>query len=291
MYKKKTNKLQEYVSMAGHWCKVLACVLCVLWSQYTCAQNEDTVTVQLKEKPVHLNFDYIKSYGPAFTHLVSRPAHWKKAEWVKFTSITLGLGMLSLADPDIKHAIQGHRSAQADKVANFFSPFGNNYAPYSLLSAYAVGAIIKNDRIQRVALNGMQSLLLTTVVYSAINGVARRQRPTYTDNQYSFSHPYKDGYTSFPSGHTTTIVAFATALALEFQDEKWVGYSAYTLAGLTAGSRLYFNRHWSSDVATAAFLSYFLTKSVYQWQRHQQLSTKKPPALTFSFHPIFIPGH
>ncbi|SEN21459.1 Membrane-associated phospholipid phosphatase [bacterium A37T11] len=268
---------------------IFTCMITLTWAQYVVAQVTDTVKVQLQEKPIHLNFNYIKSYGPAFTHLASRPAHWNKNEWVKFTSITLGIGMLSLADPAIKHAIQRHRSVQRDKVANFFSPFGNNYAPYSLISAFAIGALIKNDRIHRVALNGMQSLLLTTVAYSAINGVVRRQRPAYTDNQYHFSHPYKDGYTSFPSGHTTTIVSFATALALEFQEEKWVGYTAYTLAGLTAGSRLYFNRHWSTDVATAAFLSYFLTKSVYKWQRKQQLSSKKPSALIFSFHPVFYP--
>jgi membrane-associated phospholipid phosphatase len=64
----------------------------------------------------------------------------------------------------------------------------------------------------------------------------------------------------------------ATALALEYRETKWVPVVAYTIATLTALSRVYQNRHWTSDIVLGSALGHFVTKAV--WKNNNK---KQPP--------------
>lgn len=62
-----------------------------------------------------------------------------------------------------------------------------------------------------------------------------------------------DRWQSFPSGHTVTAFALATALAEQF-DHPAVRVAGYGGATLVAWSRIHEDRHWASDVVAGALV-------------------------------------
>ncbi len=87
-------------------------------------------------------------------------------------------------------------------------------------------------------------LMLKSTVYAAtwstlLKVSIREPRPDSPDER-----------TSFPSGHTTTAFAFASVIGAEH--EWYWGLGAYTLATLTAISRVNDNRHFIHDVVAGA---------------------------------------
>jgi membrane-associated phospholipid phosphatase len=70
------------------------------------------------------------------------------------------------------------------------------------------------------------------------------------------------GYTSFPSGHTTTIFAFTTLLSFYFPDKRW-GVLLFLIAALTGFSRIYLSDHFPIDVLVGSFLGVFISILTY----------------------------
>jgi membrane-associated phospholipid phosphatase len=71
-------------------------------------------------------------------------------------------------------------------------------------------------------------------------------------------------FDAFPSGHTVTIFAAATTIS-DFYTEPWVSYTCYSLASLTAISRITESTHWMSDCFVGAIIGYYGTKLVEKW--------------------------
>jgi len=212
-----------------------------------------------------LNKDYLNSFIPAVKYTITRPAHWTKRDWMRFSIVMAGTGGLLLADWEIRNVVQHNRSNAVESIANVVEPFGNTYGLYIFPAMYAVGALAHQPKIESAGLTGAKSLVISTVMYTAAKKLIRRNRPDATNSSWDYALPFtKKGYTSSPSGHSNTIFTVATALSLEFQEHKWVAPVAYTIASVTAVSRIYHNRHWASDVLLGSVMGHFVTKAVWQ---------------------------
>ncbi|MFT4094878.1 MAG: phosphatase PAP2 family protein [Niabella sp.] len=198
-------------------------------------------------------------------YTVSRPAHWQQKDWLKFSAIMGSVGTLMIFDKKIKSIALHNQNHFTNSVATTVEPMGNFYGMYLFPAIYATGLITQNDKIQDFGLNGGKALVISTVIYTVSKKFIRRRRPDATETQFDYALPFsKRKYTSSPSGHTNTIFTVATAFAEQFHDKKWVAPVAYSIASLTAISRIYHNRHWSSDVLLGAALGHFATKAVYR---------------------------
>lgn len=212
-----------------------------------------------------LNARYVRSFLPDFTAVASRPAHYNSKNWDHVALVAGGAGLLFLVDKQVYNIMNANRSPFLDEVAKAVEPFGNTYPPLIIGGLYLAGVVTKDRKMEHAALMSAKSMVFSTVFYVTTKQLIRRQRPLYTDYPYNFKPPFSGGkeYTSFPSGHSNTIFTLATALALEYKHKKWVPPLAYSIATLTALSRLYDNRHWSSDVWMGAAIGHFVTRALY----------------------------
>ncbi|MCU7547669.1 phosphatase PAP2 family protein [Chitinophagaceae bacterium LB-8] len=223
-----------------------------------------------------INGTYLKSYWTDFKYAATTPLHWKGRDWAKFATIIGGTGIIMLTlDEPVQEMMLRNQNEVFDKASEILYPLGNRFPPFLLAGMYATSIITHNRRMEHASLSVAKSLAISTVFYIAAKSVIRRQRPTRTDDPFDFAPPFTgEEYTSFPSGHTNTAFAVATAFSLEYNNKKWVPWVAYALASLTAISRLYDNRHWLSDIVIGASIGHFVTKAVYKQEYKRRAAGK-----------------
>ena len=124
--------------------------------------------------------------------------------------------------------------------------------PVTVVSATAL--LVARRRFEAVLVGA--SMITATVVVWGMKAIVGRARPALWEAQWY-------GGSSFPSGHTLSTAAFATAAALCVA-RIWprAGTLAMALAvlwaGLVAVSRLVLGVHWPSDVLAALCLGAFI---------------------------------
>jgi membrane-associated phospholipid phosphatase len=92
-----------------------------------------------------------------------------------------------------------------------------------------------------------------------------RPKQFFTSGQYSYfiDGVTRIGFASFPSGHTTTIFALATLLAIFDSNKKW--NVCYLLGAVAVGySRIYLGQHFLGDVLVGSFIG-MLTAVLIHW--------------------------
>jgi membrane-associated phospholipid phosphatase len=139
---------------------------------------------------------------------------------------------------------------------------------------YGIGRINGQRRVQALGLHTVEAILFANMVTGAVKYVAGRQRPLVdVTNPYDFQlwRGFKgDTYRSFPSGHSTTAFAFASALTRESQfwwphAGFYVGTVFYSGAALVGASRMYNNMHWASDVMSGAAIGTIIGLKVVKY--------------------------
>lgn len=223
-----------------------------------------------------MNGQYLMSMVTDVGYVASRPAHWKSRDFVRLGTVLGGAALLMAGDYEIKRLLQRNRHSAMDDVSKVVEPFGNAYSPYLVAGMYVASVVTHQRGLEHASLMTAKSLAISTLFYTATKVVIRRERPSYTNSPFSYDPPFTGDkpHTSMPSGHMLTVMTVATSLSEAYgKDYPWVPWVAYSIAGLTGLSRLYDNRHWSSDVWIGASLGFFVTKAIYR--RHRMLEQKK----------------
>ena len=114
--------------------------------------------------------------------------------------------------------------------------------------------LVARRRFEAVLL--CSSVITATLVVWGMKAIVGRARPALWEAQWYWS-------SSFPSGHTLSTTAFATAAALcVARIWLYAGSLAIALAvlwtSLVAVSRLVLGVHWPSDVLVALCLGFFI---------------------------------
>lgn len=128
------------------------------------------------------------------------------------------------------------------------------YIPMAeMYAADVLGLKAKNHWFNQTKYLAISQLTTAIFVHSIKRGM-NKQRPDDTPN-------------AFPSGHTSQAFVGATVLYHEFKDEHpLLAYSSFAFATTTGAFRIMNNRHWLSDVVSAAGISILVTNMVYHFE-------------------------
>ncbi|HEU4723471.1 MAG TPA: phosphatase PAP2 family protein [Gemmatimonadaceae bacterium] len=192
--------------------------------------------------------------------------------------IALGAAaLLSVWDTDIAQSSQTSRYQDSSVIrfANRASKVNETTLTAAGILAYGVGRLTKSRTTADIALHATESVILASVASQLIRGPLGRTRPHVTNdsNQYHFQ-PFK-GFRNFknrafPSIHTSSSMAVATALTLETHRRK-PGATPFVApvlmtAGLLPGlARIQLNQHWASDILAGAFMGVFAAYKVTKY--------------------------
>jgi membrane-associated phospholipid phosphatase len=161
-------------------------------------------------------------------------------------------------DPSLAHVRTGQR------LDDVFTHINETTLTLGGVAAYGVGRLAKSEALADVAFHTTEAVVGASLGSQLIRGPLGRSRPQLTGdrNQYDFHwfHGFRQfNYRAFPSIHSSSGFAAATALVMETRRRKpgAVKIVAPVLFGLalTPGlSRMYLGRHWASDVFAGAVM-------------------------------------
>ena len=173
------------------------------------------------------------------------------------------------------------RFRQDHKIIRQTSPvitqLGDGFFTLGLFGGFAgYGWIGEDQKALRTAKIGVESFLFTGITVQFIKHLAGRERPSVSTDAGGYWHgpysPFQKSkksvtlFDAFPSGHTTTVFSTATTIS-DIYTQPWVSYTCYSLATVTAFTRVMERTHWLSDCFIGAIIGHYGTKLVEHWNK------------------------
>lgn len=257
--------------------KLFIKTLCIFIFSFSLSTQVTAQSTYYKAYPSKPNKDYFVSYWHAFKNTATGPARWQKKQWITFGGVVSSGVVLYVFDNQVRDFFQTHKSPAFNKLSKYgFERWGSGVYSLPFLGGYyLLGLATNNQKTQQVALGGVQAFVMGGISVSIIKRIFGRVRPFQHDppNPRLWEGPLKFEYEGFPSGHTTVAFSVATVFASAYKDKAWVGILSYGIATGVGLSRIYDDKHWSSDVLIGAALGYAVGKTVFHlMEKNQNLS-------------------
>ncbi len=180
-----------------------------------------------------------------------------------------------LLEERVRLLLLENRSRTADVLERVGWAYGSPLftVPASLLTLGA-GAAMGDDDVRDTGLMMGELLLSALLVQQPIRIAVGRARPFMDEGHLSF-RPFTFGndYASFISGHSWSAFGISNIVARQI-DQPWAWVSFYSLATITALSRLYADDHWLTDVILGSVLGYVISTAI--WEAEQDDETPAP---------------
>lgn len=230
-------------------------------NSYFPALRERAEQTSLRGK-VKLDSDYFKGIFTDTGYALTSPWRWDKSDWATASIVAGVTGIFFVLDDELREDFKEGRSSTTDDISSVFEPFGNSAIILPAMAGfYLYGYLGENEKVERVSLLAVESLLVTGLFTTIVKVSMGRTRPFDGVPNDEFKGP-RTGNNSLPSGHTSTAFTIATVMANEYEHVPLVSPISYGLATLTGLSRLNDQKHWASDVVLGAALGYFTAKTI-----------------------------
>ncbi|UCF20724.1 MAG: phosphatase PAP2 family protein [Gemmatimonadota bacterium] len=178
-----------------------------------------------------------------------------------------------LVEEQVREAFQENRNGVADVLERVGWWYGTPLftVPATLLTLGA-GELFNDSEVTDTGVLMSQLLLSLLFVQQPIRITVGRARPYTNEGHWSF-RPFTVGkeYASFPSGHSWGAFGISNIVARQI-DQTWASVTLYTLATITALSRLYADAHWLTDVVLGSVVGYVVSTALWN-RRHDDDSS------------------
>ncbi len=190
-----------------------------------------------------------RSYLTDFESYWTSPIRWDSDDWGAFGLSAAGI----VAAYSLDARVRDHFS-DANRPAHQGDPHQwRDYAPAAALTlgVFAVGTLEGRPELRHVGADMVEAAVLGGIADAAFKKLSGRLRPNQTEKRTA----WREGGSSFPSGHVTTAFAVAQAFVDHNLEHPVASRClAYGLAVATGFERLKHNAHWLSDVVAGAAL-------------------------------------
>ncbi|OGU65303.1 MAG: hypothetical protein A2499_03430 [Stygiobacter sp. RIFOXYC12_FULL_38_8] len=201
-------------------------------------------------------------FGKETVDFIKQPLKWEATDYV-IPAVTIFLTyeiMLNYDEP-IRTAVLKDRRYYNSVPIEFGRIWGELYMPVVLFSGLAAHSLITNDMTTRkVAYEIGQASLYAGAITYILKMALGRARPYKEEGRASF-HPFTTLFNtddqSIPGGHSTAAFVLSTVISRNVKP-TWLKAVAYIPAALTFVSRVYQDKHWTSDDFFGAVLGYFI---------------------------------
>jgi membrane-associated phospholipid phosphatase len=181
------------------------------------------------------------------------PLHFSEPQWLVAGSILVGTAVLFTVDESGRSLAKRNHSHLGDAVFGFGREYGREvYGLSASIGLYAGGLIFKDESVRETGVMLFESIAFAGAITSVLKSVIGRSRPYVEEGNAKFrGFQFKTETTSLPSGHTTVAFAVSSVLAGRIKN-TFASIGLYSVATLTAVSRVYHDAHWVSDNFLAA---------------------------------------
>lgn len=191
--------------------------------------------------------------------LVISPLTMDRYDALKVGGALAVVGGMFAADRPIKDLVQRNSTSKGREVADKFNTWGS---PGTLLGlnagVIAIGVASESygasSKLKDTGLVSFEAEGFAIVATSALKLVTGRARPETNQGTTHF-RPLTGLSGSFASTHASASFAVATVFAERYEGMGWI---AYPLAFAISASRVYTDKHFSSDVVAGALIGYGL---------------------------------
>ena len=195
-------------------------------------------------------------------------------EWGLSTAM---IGGLIAADKPLANSFENSKGQV--RWGGRISNIGSSYTLIPIIAgSYVYGAWRDNAKAREIGVLGTETLLDSLITVGVLKEVFRRNRPDEKN-----PGDFWGGGTSFPSGHSIQIWSVASLLDHEYKNKRYVGITAYSLAGIVSAARIAARKHFASDVVGGGAMGWFIGRYVYE--THMSHLSHKHSWLT----PIIVP--
>jgi len=192
-------------------------------------------------------------------------------EAVAFLGITAGAMVI---DQSVRHLLKRNPDQLPSAVVRAGDLLGTaRYMGPAVLAGVLTGIAASDTSVEAVSTRAFESLALSGAAALVLKTAIGRKRPDLPPNTPFTYHPFTIHGNSLPSGRTAIAFAVATSLASETRDH-WSDALFYSIATLTAFSRINDDKHWLSDTLMGAALGIVSARLVRHW--HHNSSTATP---------------
>jgi membrane-associated phospholipid phosphatase len=166
------------------------------------------------------------------------------------------------ADEPIQDAVLRDQRHSKSVPIEFGRMWGELYTPVLLFGGFAIHSLLTDDiGTRKIGYEIGQASLYAGAVTQLLKIAIGRARPYVNKGSKEF-HPFstfsfKQDYQSLPGGHNAVAFVLSTVLSRNAKP-VWLKGIAYVPAVLTFVSRVYQDKHWTSDDFLGAAVGYFV---------------------------------
>jgi membrane-associated phospholipid phosphatase len=206
--------------------------------------------------------------GRLFTH----------GDLVAIGAVTAGTLLLTIWDDDIARwvsdsTVQGQSFIRARALnANYLQ---ETYLTAGGIVMWGVGRLTKSRTTADIGIHVAEAVFVASLASQVIRGPLGRARPSANGGTDQYDFHFGKGfsefeYRAFPSIHSASGFAAAAVVSNEVR-ERWPHASwyvtplAYALGASPGLARVYFGRHWASDIVMGALMGTLAGQKVVSW--------------------------
>lgn len=202
--------------------------------------------------------------GTALPARAQAPPAPHQIQWYEPVIVAAGVSVLFLVDNPVRSYMLDNQTTGKDNAADILKVMGQPEV-WALVPAVMIGTglAIKKQGLTHTGLRAVTSAALAGGVTAVLKWTFGRERPNVPGSEPLDFEPFENAGddASLPSGHTASAFGFASSLAADVHP-LWAKIGLYALATGTAWSRVYDNKHWTSDVVAGAVVGIASAKIV-----------------------------